>query len=97
MDDPEPRVETEPTRRSLFTFEGTFWRFYAAADADVMICRDVDSRLGLREKFAVDEWLESDKDCHIMRDNEEHGAPICAGMWGARNGILSNIKDGVGD
>ena len=93
MDDPELRVETEPTRRSLFTFEGMFWRFDAAIDSDVMISRDTDSRLGPREKAAVDEWLNSDKDFHIMRDNIQHGLPIMGGMWGVRNGLLSNIEE----
>ena len=50
---------------------GMFWRFYPASDidVDVMISRDVDSRLTSREKAAVDEWLEGDKDFHIMRDH----------------------------
>ena len=79
-------------------WDGLFWRFYAAADADVMICRDTDSRLGLREKFAVYEWLvSSDKNFHIMRDSVSHGVPICGGMWGVRNGLLSNIKTLVED
>lgn len=72
----------------------TFWRFLAAGDdsVEVMISRDVDSRLWFREKKAVDEWLDSDKDFHIMRDHPYHGVPILAGMWGARGNILKNIK-----
>lgn len=71
---------------------GMFWRFYACEDSDVMISRDTDSRLNLREKFAVDEWLKSDKDFHIMRDHPYHTALILGGMWGCRNGILKDIK-----
>ena len=71
---------------------GMFWRFYACEDSDVMISRDTDSRLNLREKFAVDEWLNSDKDFHIMRDHPYHTAFILGGMWGCRNGILKDIK-----
>ena len=70
-----------------------FWRFYAAEDCDVMISRDCDSRLTVREKAAVDEWLNSDKDFHIMRDHPYHGARILGGMWGVRNGLLKNIGD----
>ena len=70
---------------------GMFWRFYACEDSDVMISRDTDSRLNLREKNAVDEWLTSDKDFHIMRDHPYHNTLILGGMWGVRNGVLKNI------
>ena len=71
---------------------GMFWRFYACEDSDVTISRDTDSRLSNREKLAVDEWLNSDKDFHIMRDHPYHTTEILGGMWGCRNGILKNIK-----
>jgi hypothetical protein len=71
---------------------GMFWRFYACEDSDIMLSRDTDSRLSSREKLAVDEWLESDKDFHIMRDHPYHNTEILGGMWGVRNGLLNNIK-----
>ena len=74
-------------------WSGMFWRFYACEDADVMISRDTDSRLSFREKFAVDEWLNSDKDFHIMRDHPYHNVLILGGMWGVRNGLLKNIRE----
>lgn len=76
---------------------GTFWRFLPAGDPDVevMISRDVDSRLSLRERTAVDAWLRSTKAFHIMRDHPCHTLEIPAGMWGARGGILRNINDMV--
>lgn len=70
-----------------------FWRFLACIDSDVMISRDTDSRLSVREKLAVDEWLNSDKNFHIMRDHPHHKIEILGGMWGCRNGILKNIDD----
>jgi hypothetical protein len=75
------------------SWNGMFWRFYAAGDStvDVMISRDCDSLLNTRDKAAVDEWLASDKDFHIMRDNSAHTTMILGGMWGARNGIVGNI------
>jgi hypothetical protein len=74
---------------------GMFWRFYPAGESDVeiMISRDTDSRLSFREKTAVDDWLASDKDFHIMRDHPAHNAPIMGGMWGARGHILKDIKN----
>ena len=71
---------------------GMFWRFMAADSDDVVISRDTDSRLSLREKSAVDEWLNSNYDFHIMRDHPYHRTEILGGMWGARNGILKGIN-----
>lgn len=74
-------------------WNGMFWRFMACEDSDIMLSRDTDSRLSLREKYAVDEWLASDKDFHIMRDHPYHTTAIMGGMWGCRNEILKNIKE----
>lgn len=71
-----------------------FWRFFPASeeDVDIMISRDADSRLSLREKAAVDEWIFSEKGFHIMRDHPWHGVPILGGMWGAKKGVIKDIK-----
>jgi hypothetical protein len=63
-----------------------FWRFYSSFDDTVeySIFRDTDSRLSLREKYAVDEWINSGKTFHIMRDHPFHNFPILGGMWGYR-------------
>tara|TARA_R110002020_G_scaffold98042_1_gene233705 strand:- start:216 stop:887 length:672 start_codon:yes stop_codon:yes gene_type:complete len=73
---------------------GMFWRFKAASDPkmEALIVRDCDSRLWFREKAAVDEWLSSDKQFHIMRDNEQHTTPILGGMWGVKGGFLRDIE-----
>ena len=65
-------------------YDGLFWRFKPCWDEKVEICcpRDCDSRLSLREKKAVDEWLELDKPLHIMRDAANHCYEIMAGMFG---------------
>ena len=78
---------------------GMFWRFLSACDPDVdmMISRDADSRLTKREKFAVDEWVSSDFQFHIMRDHPYHSVPILGGMWGVKRGILSNIGSLIQD
>jgi hypothetical protein len=76
------------------SFHGMFWRFWATEDADVnvFLSRDCDSRISEREVLAVEEWLKSDKDFHIMRDHPYHTVPILGGMWGCRNGLLRDIK-----
>ena len=75
------------------SFHGMFWRFWAAADPDVNIfmSRDTDSRLSDREYYAVQEWLSSDKDFHILRDHIYHTVPILGGMWACRYGILRDL------
>jgi hypothetical protein len=76
------------------SFHGMFWRFWASEDpeVDIFLSRDCDSRISEREVAAVNEWLKSDKDFHIMRDHPYHTVPILGGMWGCRNGILRDIK-----
>jgi hypothetical protein len=76
---------------------GTFWRFFAISlpNCELAIFRDADSRISIREKMAVDEWIESKKSLHVMRDHPAHGIPygnnslgILGGMWGIKNGII---------
>jgi hypothetical protein len=76
-------------------WEGLFWRFLPASEGDVemFISRDIDSRLNVREKVAVDEWLSSDKDFHCMRDHLEHNVPILGGMWGCRNYLIKDMEE----
>jgi protein O-GlcNAc transferase len=76
-------------------WRGMFWRFEAASDpnVDVMLSRDCDSRVNFREAAAVNEWLLSDKQFHIMRDHPWHGTPILGGMWGVKYPFLKNINE----
>jgi hypothetical protein len=62
------------------------WRFESIDDKDVEInmSRDTDTRILEREKLAVDEWLNSDKLFHIMRDHPQHGTQILGGMFGTK-------------
>jgi len=71
-------------------FSNCLWRFRPAFETDdTVIVRDCDSRLNVRERLAVDEWLSSDRDFHIMRDHPGgHWGKVLGGMWGSRNGVL---------
>jgi hypothetical protein len=71
-----------------------FWRFEAAADpnAEAIVFRDTDSRLSPRERAAVDSWLASGADAHVMRDHPYHNVPMLGGLWGVRGGILAGIE-----
>ena len=74
---------------------GMYWRFLPASDekVDVMISRDTDSRLNVKEKVAVDMWINSNFLFHIMRDHPYHGVPILGGMWGAKKGCVQNMAE----
>lgn len=73
------------------TFDGMYWRFLVNDDPNVdrFMIRDLDSRLNFREQAAVNEWIESGKSFHIMRDHVNHRYSIQGGMWG---GIANKIK-----
>ena len=75
-------------------WEGMLWRFYPISDTDVevVISRDTDSRLSKRERRAVNQWLRSSKKFHIMRDHPYHNYKILGGMWGAKKGIVNDMK-----
>lgn len=74
-------------------WSATLWRFYAVSHAPVtvMISRDCDSRPSYREKLAVEEWLASDKQFHIMRDHPYHNTEILAGMWGVKTDFFREM------
>jgi hypothetical protein len=65
-------------------WKSMFWRFLPVFDNDTecFICRDCDSRLSDREVAAVNEWSNSDKLVHIMRDHPWHRFVMLGGMIG---------------
>lgn len=67
-----------------------FWRFDVVADTNVTryIIRDTDARLSRRDRVAVQDWINSGRYMHIMRDHHHHIQPIMGGMWGAVGGLV---------
>jgi hypothetical protein len=78
---------------------GMLYRFYPATedDVEIMLSRDTDSRLSLREKACVDNWLKSNKNLHVIRDTCVHQSQMMGGLWGTRNGYLKWIKPHIDD
>lgn len=76
---------------------GMFVRFFPADETDVeyMISRDTDSRLSIREKIAIDEWIASGADIHVMRDHPWHGVPMPGGMWGCKGNRIVGMKQAI--
>jgi len=70
----------------------TLWRFEDLFIRDsIVISRDADSRFTDREVKLVNEWLNSTKDFHIIRDHRHHMVPILAGTFGCKNKCLEYI------
>jgi hypothetical protein len=87
-------------RKNLY--DGLFWRFKPFYDDDVLlwISRDCDSRISHREKSCVDEWIESNKSAHIIRDSFNHSYEIMAGMFGINNVLFKqkyHVPNLIGD
>ncbi|MBP2311353.1 tetratricopeptide repeat protein [Azospirillum soli] len=78
---------------------GLYWRFLVSDDPEVarFVCRDCDSRLGARERAAVDAWIASGLPFHVMRDHVLHTEVILAGMWGGMAGLLPAMAPAVAD
>jgi protein O-GlcNAc transferase len=91
------KIELVDMTNSGMDNHGMFWRFLVYDDKSVerFIVRDTDSRLNFREKYAVDEWIETDKKLHIMRDHPSHGIQILGGTWGLLNSFDFNMKDAI--
>lgn len=69
---------------------GTFWRFLVADDktVDRFLIRDCDSIVNVRERLAVEQWIDSQRHFHVMRDFYTHTDLVQAGMWGGVVGAL---------
>ncbi len=72
---------------------GTFWRFLVADDpaVDRYVVRDADSVVNVREYVAVQEWIDSGRHFHVMRDSYDHDELILAGMWGGVRDALPPV------
>lgn len=70
------------------------WRFGVIADPAVrrFLVRDADSLLSVKERVAVDAWLQSGYHFHAMRDWFTHTDLLLAGLWGGVGGILPPVE-----
>lgn len=62
-------------------------RFFAIDEPDVelMMCRDADSRIHWKDRWAIREFAKSPHFlAHTIRDNIEHTARMMGGLWGMR-------------
>ena len=92
-------MDSLPQLGDLSGMFGMVWRFLPLLDpgVEVVVSRDLDSRITAREQAAVEDWLETGLTFHVMRDNPHHAAPVLAGLWGARldTGDRTNLQAGM--
>ena len=76
--------------KNKMNWEGMFWRWMPLDDpeVDVWISRDADSRLSEREAKIVNEFIESGKTLHCIRDHRCHFNCIMGGMFGINNKLF---------
>ncbi len=70
---------------------GLIWRFYPMLDSSLtrFIVRDSDARLTLRDRKAVEEWIDTKAFFHGERDAPGHDRAIMGGLWGAVGGFIT--------
>ena len=65
-------------------------------DVDIMMIRDADSRIHDRDLWAINEFINSDKKLHIIRDHHYHQRPIMGGLFGMKKGFIDfNIENAI--
>lgn len=76
-------------------YDGLLWRFEVISDPDIdrYLIRDADSVINIRERVAVDEWLQSNRHFHVMRDYYSHTELILAGMWGGTGSVFPSQEE----
>lgn len=77
-------------------FIKTLWRFFPASYRCIMISRDTDSRVNMREALAVDEWVNSGYPLHRIFDSVFYANPLLAGLWGAKPHCPRLVSAGQG-
>jgi len=67
--------------------KNTMERFRALfCDYDVVCVRDADSRIHARDRWCINEFMNSTYTAYTTRDHPYHGYRIMAGLWGVKRG-----------
>ena len=69
-----------------------FTRFLPSESSQFLCSRDTDGRLILREKVVNEQFMNSNKKFHIIRDHPYHNTEILAGMWSIQNLNFDKIR-----
>ena len=77
-----------------YAWEGMFWRFqpFNSNTIDIFLSRDADSRITHREMKLVNQFIESDKCVHVIRDHNYHMNGIMGGTFAIKVKELQKYK-----
>ena len=72
-------------------------RFLALDEEGVecMIVRDADSRVHVRDRWAIHRFVASSQKAHAIRDHPYHNTHILGGLWGLKRGLLPSVGEFV--
>jgi len=87
-------VKLIPTK--VVGMENKFYRFFSIdiPTVEINIVRDTDSRITERDQACIQDFLQSDKLVHIIRDHPNHHHRMMAGMWGIKQEAVATCLDG---
>ena len=73
------------------------YRLFPIDSSEVEVCfvRDSDSRIGSRDIWCINQFLESDFMSHTIRDHPYHKAKIMCGLFGIKSGALNYSIESV--
>ena len=85
-------IENNPKYGNVSQIFPMNWRFLSTLDSqvDIAFSRDLDMPFTHREFEAINEFLNSSKEFHFMRDHPQHNVPILGGLWGVK--LTPNIR-----
>lgn len=70
-------------RTSAYKFNGLIWRMEPLnEDVELVLVRDVDTRLSSRDRWVADHFWNSDRHFHTVRDGPGCRNPMLGGSWG---------------
>uniref|UniRef100_A0A6C0I7J6 Glycosyltransferase n=1 Tax=viral metagenome TaxID=1070528 RepID=A0A6C0I7J6_9ZZZZ len=69
-------------------------RFVAidSPDVEIMMVRDADSRINVRDQWCIQQFLVSPHKFHIIRDHPHHRWFILGGLWGIKKGCIPHFS-----
>jgi hypothetical protein len=69
-------------------------RFVAidSPDVEIMMVRDADSRINVRDQWCIQQFVDSQHKFHIIRDHPYHVWHILGGLWGIKKGCIPHFS-----
>jgi hypothetical protein len=60
-------------------------------EVELMMVRDADSRIHVRDRWTIHEFIKSQHKAHVIRDHPYHTTPLMGGLWGLKKGLVDSV------